>query len=169
MSKDRSDMPVAGVVIGIMGLILVIVLVLSGGKSSAKHQARKEFGKIYRSNDGHYYVRGHDRSGFSDWEYVDSGGGDSSGSFSSGNWSRVSSTPSGMTATSKVVEEEGGKPTNEVEEESAEPSNEEISETTTESEADGMDSSADSASDSSGGSGDSGGSDSGGDGGGGSD
>jgi hypothetical protein len=167
MSKDNRNTRVAGIVIGIIGLVLVVIPVLSGGRSSATHGARKEYGKIYRSNDGRYYARSHDSGGFSDWEYVDSGGGDSSGSFSSGSWSRVSSTPSGMTATSKVVEEEGGKPTNEVDEESAEPSNDEITESTTESEADGMDSSADSGSDSSGDSGDSGGGDSGGDSGGG--
>jgi hypothetical protein len=166
MSKDNRNTLVAGVVVGILGLILFIVLVLSGGNSSATHRARKEYGKIYRANDGRYYTRSHDSGGFADWEYVDSGGGDSSGSFSGGSWSRVSSTPSGLTATSEVVEEEGGKPTNEVDEESAEPSNEEITESTTESEADGMDSSADSGSDSSGDSGDSGGGDSGGDGGG---
>jgi hypothetical protein len=168
MSEDGSNKVVPAIVLGIMGLILVIALVLAGGKSSATHRARKEFGKIYRANDGRYYTRGHDRGGFSDWEYVDAGGGDSSGSFSGGSWSRVSSTPSGMTATSKVVEEEGGKPTNEVEEESAEPGNEEITEATTESEADSMDSSSDSSSDSSADSGDSGSGD-GGDGGGGSD
>jgi len=103
MSKDNLNTPVAGILIGIMGLILVIVLVLSGGNSSAAHRAKKEYGKIYRANDGRYYTRSHDHGGFSDWEYTggDSGGGD--GSFSGGNWSRVSFTPSGMTATSKVV------------------------------------------------------------------
>ncbi len=156
-------------------LIFILIARSSGPTSSKAHQPKKEFGKIYRSEDGHYYTRSHDRSGFSDWEYTDSGGGDSSGSFSGGSWSRVSSAPSGMTATSKVVEEEGGRPTSEFEEESAEPSNEEISESTTESEADSMDSSSDSGGDSAGDSGDSGGGDSGGgdggggDGGGGSD
>jgi hypothetical protein len=161
--SEEKDKRVAVVFLVAVGILMAIFIAgVSRPGSSAKHQQKKEFGKIYRSEDGHYYTRSHDRSGFSDWEYTggDAGGGD--GSFNGGNWSRVSSTPSGMTATSKVVEEEGGKPTSEVEEESAEPSNEEISESTTESEAEGIDSSADSGSDSGGDSSDSGGGDSGG-------
>ena len=175
MSEEGTKKLVVGLTVSVVILIFILIAWNSNPSSSQKHQPKKEYSKIYRASDGHYYARSHDRSGFSDWEFVDSGGGENSGSFSNGSWSRVSSTPSGMTATSKVVEEEGGKPTNEVEEESAEPSNEEITESTTEGEAEGMDSSADSGSDSSGGSGDSGSSDGGGgdggggDGGGGSD
>lgn len=166
MSEEGKSRFVIVFMLCFIVLIFIVIVRSSGPHSSRTHQPKKEFGKIYRSEDGHYYTRSHDRGGFSDWEYIDSGGGDGSGSLSGGSWSRVSSTPSGMTVTSKVVEEEGGKPTNEVEEESAEPSSEEIGESTTEREADGMDSSADSSSDSSADSGDSGGGDSGGDGGG---
>ena len=161
MSKDNRSGLIVGVLVAFI-LIFVAIGAISRLASSKRHQPKKEFGKIYRAPDGHYYARSHDRSGFSDWEYTggDAGGGD--GSFSGGSWTRVQSTPSGLTATSKVVEEEGGRPTNEVEEESAETNGDEITESTTESEADGMDSAADSASDSGGDSGDSGGGDSGG-------
>ena len=148
MAEEGTNKLVAGLAIFAVVLIFIFIGSNSNRSSSQRHLPKKEYGKIYRANDGRYYTRSHDSGGFADWEYVDSGGGDGSGSFRGGSWSRVSSTPSGMTATSKVVEEEGGKPTNEVDEESAEPSNEEITESTTESEADGMDSSADSGSDS---------------------
>ena len=164
----------AKVAVGFLAAVFILVFVAIGvdaGRSSSNNrQPKKEFGKIYRSDDGRYYTRSHDRNGFSDWEYTggDAGGGGSSASFSNGNWSRVGTTPSRMSPTSKVVAEEGGRPTGEVEEESTVGNNEEITESTTESEADSMDSSSDSSSDSSGdsGSGDSGG-DGGGDGGGG--
>jgi len=163
MREKGNNNFTAGFVIVIITLIFIVVAV------SSKHQQhKKEFGKIYRGEDGHYYTRGHDRNGFSEWEYFgDSGGGDSS--FSNGSWSRVTSTPSGLSATSKVVAEEEGKPTEEVEEESAADSNEEVTESTTESEAEGMDSASDSGSDAGDGGDGGGGDGGGGDGGGGSD
>jgi hypothetical protein len=167
----------AKVAVGFLAAVFILVFVAIGvdaGRSSSNNrQPKKEFGKIYRSDDGRYYTRGHDRNGFSDWEYTaggDAAGGETSGSLSTGTWFRVSSTPSGMWATSKVVAEEDGRPTGEVEEESAVGNSEEITEWTTESEADSMDSSSDSGSDSGGDSGGDGGEgDGGGDGGGGSD
>jgi uncharacterized membrane protein YgcG len=150
-----------------MVLAFFVVALISSHNRSQNRQPRKEFGKIYRSDDGRYYTRSHDRNGFSDWEYTaggDEAGGETTGSLSTGTWFRVGSTPSGMSPTSKVVAEEDGKPVGAVEEESAVGNNEEITESTTESEADSMDSSSDSGSDSGG---DSGGGDSGGDGGGG--
>ncbi len=175
MVEDGNSRIAARLLVAMFIAILFVIGLSSRHRSPGNRQPRKEFGRIYRADDGHYYARSHDRNGFSDWEYTgggDSGGGGGSGSFSNGSWSRVSTTPSGMSATSKVVTEENGKPTGEVEEESAAANDEEITESTTESEAEGMDSSSDSGSDSSAdsGSGDSGGGDSGGgDGGGGSD
>ncbi|MGA7832022.1 MAG: hypothetical protein WCA21_13765 [Terracidiphilus sp.] len=164
MTKEGSNRFAVGFLV-----VFFILVMIAIGVSSRRRQHKKEFGKIYRSNDGRYYTRTHDRSGFSDWEYVggDAGGGDSS--FNNGSWSRVPSTPSGLTDTSKVVAEEEGKPTGEVEEESAETNAVEVTESTTESEAEGMDSAADSGSDSGGDGGDGGGDGGGGDGGGGSD
>jgi hypothetical protein len=174
MAEKGKSMIAAGFVVALMIVMLVLIGVNSKHNSSKNRQPKKEYGKIYRAEDGRYYTRSHGRNGFSDWEYTgggDSGGGDGSASFSNGSWSRVGTTPSGMSPTSKVVAEEDGKPTDEVEEESAVGNNEEITESTTESEAEGMDSSSDSGSDSGGdsGSGDSGGDGGGGDGGGGSD
>jgi uncharacterized membrane protein YgcG len=164
--KGRGTIAAASV-IALLIVILVVIGLSSTHNQSQSRQPKKEFGRIYRSVDGRYYTRSHDRNGFSDWEYTaggDAAGGETSGSLSTGTWFRVSSTPSGMSPTSKVVAEEDGKPVGAVEEESAVGNNEEITESTTESEADSMDSSSDSGSDSSG---DSGGGDGGGDGGGG--
>src|ERR1035438_3793585 len=133
MSEDGTKKLVVGLMVSVGILIFILIGWHSSRSSSRMHQPKKEYGKIYRSNDGRYYARSHDRSGFSDWEYTssgDSGGGESSGSFSTGSWSRVTTTPSGMSATSKVVAEEAGKPTGEVEEESAVANNEEITEST---------------------------------------
>ncbi|MGD0903968.1 MAG: hypothetical protein ABR924_13600 [Terracidiphilus sp.] len=163
--KGRSVIAAAFVIA--MVLVFFVVALVSKHNRSQSRQPKKEFGKIYRADDGRYYTRSHDRNGFSDWEYTaggDAAGGETSGSLSTGTWFRVSSTPSGMSPTSKVVAEENGKPVGAVEEESAVGNNEEITESTTESEADSMDSASDSDS-----GGDSGSSDGGGDGGGGSD
>jgi hypothetical protein len=168
--KGRSVIAAAFVIA--MVLVFFVVALVSKHNRSQSRQPKREFGKIYRGDDGHYYTRSHDRNGFSDWEYTaggDAAGGENSGSLSTGTWFRVSSTPSGMSATSKVVAEENGKPVGAVEEESAVGNNEEITESTTESEAEGMDSASDSGSDSGGDSGDGGGDGGGGDGGGGSD
>lgn len=171
MANEERNRIAAGLVAAII-LIFVVIGVNAKHHSFRNRQPKKEFGKIYRANDGRYYTRGHDRNGFSDWEYTaggDAAGGETSGSLGNGTWFRVSSTPSGMSATSKVVAEEDGRPTGVVEEESAVANNEEITESTTESEADSMDSASESGSDSTGdsGSSDSGGGDGGGDGGGG--
>lgn len=163
MAKENNQRITGVLVFAAVVIVFIWVSVNSGRNSSQNHPPKKEFGKIYRAEDGHYYTRSHDRNGFSDWEFIGAdAGGDSS--FSKGSWSRVTTTPSGMSATSKVVVEENGKPTEEVEEESAAETNEEVTESTAESEAEGMDS----ASDSGGDAGDGGGGDGGGDGGGGS-
>jgi uncharacterized membrane protein YgcG len=171
MANEERNRIVTGFAVAIVMVFFAIGLIAKHNRSQNR-QPRKEFGKIYRAEDGRYYTRCHDRKGFSDWEYTaggDAAGGETSGSLGNGTWFRVSSTPSGMSATSKVVAEEDGKPTGVVEEESAATNNEEITESTTESEADSMDSASESGGDSSGdsGSSDSGGGDGGGDGGGG--
>jgi len=166
MAEERNVKIAAGFLVAFVILIFIAIGVNSKHSSSRNRVPKKEFGKIYRADDGRYYTRSHDRNGFSDWEYTaggDASGGETSGSLSTGTWFRVSSTPSGMSATSKVVTEEDGKPVGAVEEESAVGNNEEITESTTESEAEGMDSASDS------GGGDGGGDGGGGDGGGGSD
>jgi hypothetical protein len=94
MSDEGTNKVVVGFLASVVILIFIVIGLGSNRSSSKKHQPKKEYGKIYRSEDGHYYTRSHDRSGFSDWEYTggDAGGGDSSASFSGGSWSRVSST-----------------------------------------------------------------------------
>jgi hypothetical protein len=173
MAEERNVKIAAGFLVALVVLIFIAIGVSSKHNSPRNRPHKKEFGKIYRADDGRYYTRCHDRNGFSDWEYTsggDAAGGETSGSLGTGTWFRVSSTPSGMSATSKVVTEEDGKPVGAVEEESAAANNEEITESTTESEAEGMDSASESGSDSGGDSGSSDGGDGGGgDGGGGSD
>jgi hypothetical protein len=167
--EEEGNVKTAAGFLAVIVILILVVIGVSSKHSSRNRQPKKEFGRIYRAEDGRYYTRCHDRKGFSDWEYTsggDAAGGETSGSLSTGTWFRVSSTPSGMSATSKVVDEEDGKPTGVVEEESAATNNEEITESTTESEADSMDSASESGSGDSGSS-DSGGGDSGGDGGGG--
>ena len=164
MLEDRTQHPIGAILLVIV-VVFIFVIALASKHSGTQSHHKKEFTKIYRADDGHYYVRCHGRGGFSFWEFNgsgDSGGGDVF--FSDGGWTRVSTTPTGLTATSKVDAEENGRPTEDVEEETAATEADEITESTTESEAEGMGSSSDGGSDSAG---DSGGGDGGGDGGGG--
>jgi hypothetical protein len=166
--------------------MFVPLLALAGCSQGGRGHHKKCYGQIYHGTDGNYYTRSYDDGELWYWVYVDASSSSSSSvatrstmpSFSSGSWTRISTTPTGLIPTSKVVEEEDGKPTQEVEDEGVVADEETITESTTESdvaslEADSESDASDSASDSDGGSsssdsgGDSGGDASGGDGGGG--
>lgn len=121
---------------------------------------KKQYGLIYQGSDGKYYTRSynphsqttnrHDDGGqdFYWWMYMGdkspiSANGSSvarSSSTGTGNWARASAPPTGLTSTSKVVEEEDGKPTEEVEEETPTTDENAVSEQTTETEAENAES-----------------------------
>jgi hypothetical protein len=117
---------------------------------TARHRrvphAKKRYGTIYHGADGHYYTRSvNDDGTFWYWMYVMNAQDSSKPTatvpdLTGGTWSRMTAPPSDLTATSKVVTEQNGTPTQEVAEESTVPDQETITESTTPTEAQAMDS-----------------------------
>ena len=93
------------------------------GANHGRHSKNKRHGRVYTDENQKKYVRSYDDGQFWYWMYMapDTSSSTSvtsrSSSLTSGNWIRVSNPPSNLTATSKVVTEENGKPTEEIQEE----------------------------------------------------
>jgi hypothetical protein len=103
--------------------------------AARRHHHRAQYSRIYQDTKGAYYTRSYGDDGdFWYWMYIaqsDSSSSSSRNQLGSGSWSQIQSFPPGLTATSRVVPDEEGKPTEEVEEVSAVPENEVVTETTT--------------------------------------